>query len=377
MLNYSFSTVLMTVLTSTVLIGIIAVCFYNKKILLSIGYKLISGFLILTLIRFIFPFEMSFTKTILLPKWMSAVILFIRHPFFTLGPLKISIWFVFECIWLCGSVFTAIRIIRNRITFHKGIIRYGKNVTDKEPYVSVLRKVCDSHKTNLRIILVAGLDTPQQYGVFHPAVLIPAELNLTDSQLYYTICHELSHYKRHDFLVKLGMHVLVAIYWWNPLCHVLSQQVDVMLEMYVDEKLTHSDPAVKKEYTETLIHIGYNIATVQESPLMPSYLISPKAVTDFGGLRARIHMLYRGDEGSKLISIALFGVVVALFLFSYCFIFEAHYLPSSHTLETPEIQASDMYAVLLEDGTYDIYWNNELFEHVDSLEYYSNVPIKK
>lgn len=378
MLNYSFSTVLMTVLTSTVLIGIIAACFHNKKVLISIGYKLIGAFLLLTLIRFIIPLEMPFTRTILLPKWLSAAILFIRHPFFTLGSLKISVWFVFECIWLCGSVFTAIKIIRRRITFHRGIIRYGKNVTDKEPYVSVLRKVCDSHKNDLRIIRVFGLDTPQQYGVFHPSILIPAELELTDSELYYTICHEFSHYKRRDFLIKFGMNILVAIYWWNPLCHVLSQQVDVMLEMHVDEKLTLSDPNIKKEYVETLMHIGYNIAAIQEQSLKPSYLVSPKAVADFDELIKRVHILYRDEKDikrSKLISAPLFGVVAALFLFSYCFIFEAHYLLNEYELETPEIQEAEMYAVTSEDGAYDIYWNSQLIEHVDSLDYYPGVPI--
>ena len=201
---------------------------------------------------------------------------------------------------------------------------------------------------------------------------------MTDSELYYTICHEFSHYKRRDFLIKFGMNILVAIYWWNPLCHVLSQQVDVMLEMHVDEKLTHSDPNIKKEYVETLMHIGYNIAAIQDQSLKPSYLVSPKAVADFDGLIKRVHILYRDEKDikrSKLISAPLFGVVAALFLFSYCFIFEAHYLLNEYELETTEIQTVDMYAVLLEDGTYDIYWNNQLVEHVSSLEFYPRIPV--
>ena len=195
MLNYSFSTVLMTVLTSTVLIGIIAACFHNKKVLISIGYKLIGVFLLLTLIRFIFPFEMSFTKTILLPKWMSAVILFIRHPFFTLGPLKISIWFVFECIWLCGSVFTAIRIIRNRITFHKGIIRYGKNVTDKEPYVSVLRQICNQKpcKKEIRLIKSSFSQEPAVYYYRTYYIILPDTLKLNTYELNSILSHEIFH----------------------------------------------------------------------------------------------------------------------------------------------------------------------------------------
>lgn len=375
MLNYSFSTVLMTVLTSTVLICIIAVCFHSKRILLSIGYKLIGVFLLLTLFRFIFPFEMPFTQNIILPKRLSMIVASIRHPFFTIGNLKISVSLLMGCIWICGSVYTILKMIRQRKAFHAGVVRFGKDVTEKEPYASVLSKVCDSHKVNLRIMLVTGLDTPQQYGLFRPSVLIPAELELTDKELYYTVCHEFSHYKRHDFLVKLGMDILLAIYWWNPLCHVLSRQIDVVLELNVDKKLVNSDPKVRTEYVETLIHIIDNLTVVHSTNDRPAYLVAPRAVTDFDSLLTRVHFLYGDNKVSKPICITMFGIVTALFLFSYSFIFEAHYVLHDGEIEYPEIQDTEMYATLAEDGTYDIYWGDEFIEHVDSLEYYPGVPV--
>ena len=373
MFNYSFSTVLMTVLTSTVLICIVAACFHSKRILLSIGYKLIGVFLILTLIRFIFPFEMPFTQNIILPERLSMIVAYIRHPFLTLGKWKISIWFLFGCIWLCGSIFVALKMILQRVIIHTGIIRFGRNVTEEEPYVSILRKVCDSHKDALRILLVTGLDTPRQYGIFRPTILIPAELTLTETDLYYTICHEFFHYKRHDFLVKLGMDILLTIYWWNPLCHILNRQIDVMLELNVDEKLVHSDPDIRREYIEALMHIGENIADIQDRSKPLACPVTPGAIGDVNGLLTRIHILYGSQKVSKPVSVALFGIVAALFLFSYCFIFEAHYVLDKAELETEEILENEMYAVMAEDGCYDIYWNGELLEHVDSLEYYPGI----
>ncbi len=375
MLNYSFSTVLMTVLTSTLLICIIAVCFQRKKVLLSIGYKLLGAFLLMTLLRFILPFEVPFTKTIILPEFVSMVIVCIRHPFWTLKGIEISVWFLFECIWICGSVVAAVYIFRRNFLFNRYVCRYGVDVTEKEPYNFLLNEVCDSHKSNPRVILVPGLDTPRQNGFLHPTILIPEGLTLDDTQLYYTLCHELSHFRHGHYLIKLGMNILLAVYWWNPLCHILNRQMDILLEMSVDESLVCHDPNARTSYLNTLIYIGNSVADLQKSSKHPEYLLSSRAVSGIKDLTTRVHLIYRDNPISKPIFLTLLALVTSLFVCSYCFIFEAHYLLKEAELQTPEIFATDMYAIMLEDRTYEIYWNEQLLEHVDSLELHPDVPV--
>lgn len=64
MVHYSFSTILMTFIASNLIIVLITVCFRCEKILLSIGYKLAAVFLVLTVLRVLFPFELPFAKNV-------------------------------------------------------------------------------------------------------------------------------------------------------------------------------------------------------------------------------------------------------------------------------------------------------------------------
>lgn len=89
-------------------------------------------------------------------------------------------------------------------------------------------------------------------------------------------------------------------------------------------------------------------------------------------------MLYRKKKKSSiLLSFGMLILAATLFVSSYCFIFEPYFVSEECMLETPEIMADELQAFILEDGSYEIYWNGEFFEHVDSLEYYPDVPIVK
>jgi len=79
-MNYSFATVLMTILASNLVIILITLCFRFEKLLLTIGYRLLAVFLVLTLVRFVFPFELPFAKSIYLAEPISSVIFFLRQP---------------------------------------------------------------------------------------------------------------------------------------------------------------------------------------------------------------------------------------------------------------------------------------------------------
>lgn len=370
MINYSFSTVLMTVLTSTVLIGIIAICFQRDKLSISIGDKLLAVLIVLSLLRFIFPIEMPFAKTVLLPESLSVVVTVIRHTFFSVGPIEISIWLLLECIWIGGMVYKLISIVSSHMTFRRYVGRYGVDVTEDPEYKSILNEICDSHKTDFHIIELPGLDTPRQYGVFHPLILIPAQLKMTREEAYYTLRHEATHYWHRDYLIKQGMSLLTALYWWNPLCHILSHHLDLLLEVKVDYKVTQRDSNTKVHYYNALVQISSGLSKEKDAPKPPSYLETPQAVGSAADLSRRANLVLYCDKVSKPLFLTLLAIVVSLFVCSYCYTFEAHYLPESDYLQTPEPQANEIYAILLEDGTYDIYWNDMWIENITSLDYY-------
>ena len=79
MIQFSFSSVLMTVLTSNLLLILVALFFRNEKTLARVGYRLTAVYCAVTLIRLLFPCELPFTKTVVLPSGISNLFALLRH----------------------------------------------------------------------------------------------------------------------------------------------------------------------------------------------------------------------------------------------------------------------------------------------------------
>lgn len=80
MLSFSFSTVLMALITSSILVGLIAIVFQNDNTLACAGYKLLGVLVGLTVIRLIFPFEFPFTTNVPLSPMLSKIVMLFRKP---------------------------------------------------------------------------------------------------------------------------------------------------------------------------------------------------------------------------------------------------------------------------------------------------------
>ena len=69
----------------------------------------------------------------------------------------------------------------------------------------------DSEK---RIAEVEGLSSPFLWGIVHPVIFLPA--NLDDQERKYIIAHENVHRKRKDSIVKMIFFLITAVHWFNP-----------------------------------------------------------------------------------------------------------------------------------------------------------------
>ena len=369
MVHYSFSTILMTFIASNLIIVLITVCFRCEKILLSIGYKLAAVFLVLTVLRVLFPFELPFAKNVYLPVLLSLLVGTIRHPFWELGRISISLWFLFEITWIAGFLVNLYRRHQKNRSVRIYCNRYGIDVTNKEPYVSILANVCGNRKNHFRVLIVPGIDSPTLLGFFHPCILLVQGQDLTPEELYYTFRHETFHHYHHDILTKCGTNLLCMFYWWNPACSKLQKQMDKVLEMRIDDNVVSNNRQAVNPYLSTMIHV-----LEAPRPVMPalslgiSASLTQEQATE---LQQRFSMLCKRRERAHWpLFLALFAVMVGIYLGSYVFILEAHYDPqrtlTSETIATPD----DFYAIINDDGTYSIYQGSLFIEKTDSLEYY-------
>jgi len=231
-MNYSFSTVLMTILASNLVIILITLCFRFEKLLLTIGYRLLAVFLVLTLVRFVFPFELPFAKSIYLAEPISSVIFFLRQPLIGQNSVAtpfspvLSLWFFFECIWLTGCGIKLFHHVKSYLHTCRFIRLYGSNISHTEPIQKILNDICGKRQNRFRVIAIPGLKTPQIFGILSPHILVPDSVTLSDEEWRFTLQHEAFHHFHHDLLIKEGINLLRILYWWNPTCKVLQKQVN-------------------------------------------------------------------------------------------------------------------------------------------------------
>lgn len=377
-MHFSFSTVYTTVFASNILFILAACLLRNKSFLFKVGYGCLGILLGLAAVRLLLPFEFFFTQTILLPIWPSEIIALFYHTLFFFAGYDITPLALLGGVWIGGSLHQTFRFIRETYRMRKFILSHGREVTDNAIYADILSKIWVNakHPHHVRVIKVRNIPSPMLYGLFSPYILLPEQIDFSEQELYYILSHEISHYLHGDLLLKYALRFITILYWWNPACHILNHQAELLVEMHVDEKLTDSGPDAASEYLECLLHIAECGTKAATSPASLYIGFGTKTSSD---LTKRFEMLLK--KKSKPNRFIQSGLVVFTLLFcvlSYMFIFEGN-PPLPEYLDCYFIPSEEnTYFIQTGDGTYEIYIKGSYSETVDSLRGYSkDIPIYK
>lgn len=382
MLQISISTILMTVITTNLFLIVLTVCFCHTDFMVRMGYRQLALFVLFALLRLLLPVELPFTVTVRLPLWVSNIIMFVHSGLFTIGERPVSLWLIFKWIWVIGC---AVGILRYFISYHRSrsyITLHGKMLNHKEPYTSMLRRVCEERgRANpFTILEMPGLRTPALFGFFSPCILMPEGFVLSEEELYFVLKHETAHHFRHDLWCKEFIRLLTILYWWNPFCHLLNHQTDVILEMRIDHDVTHTSTSQIMEYADCLLNISER--AVSRSLFPSTFTLSLLRFED-SDLYKRTNVLLKSREKFNVaVNTVLTLLISVIYLFSYSIVPEAYCGPELPVDMCPPnfnfkyLSTENSYFIDNEDGTYDLYWDGILCETVDSLEYYSDdIPI--
>lgn len=404
MLRYSFSTVMMSLLTSSLLICMLTFCLRYRGILYTIGAKLTIAFLLIVMLRLFLPFELPFCRNVNLYGFVSNILSGIQHSYFYVGEVGISLWSLFQCVWICGTVISLGRLFHASRIIRLHVRKYGINVSAREPYCSVFRSLCRKREASMPILLVPGLDAPRQDRILRPRILLPMGMAFSEEQLRYVFRHELTHARHFNVLTKLLLNLLAALYWWNPLIRPLRKQADVLLEMRVDDHVVAGGGKEEKErYANVLLGIVNQAAELLEKQsssdnVMSSNSLISKNTTD---LEDRLLLMFNRKKASVPLTLLLLTLSLSVSVLSYLFIFEAYSMPSPLSWELDSLgnladlenleglenledledvemlECQEMYAIEREEGGYDIYWNGRVIDQVDDLTHYSLIPVRE
>ncbi len=124
----------------------------------------------------------------------------------------------------------------------------------------------EQEEVSYPILEADGLPTAFVFGIFHPAIYLPA--GLSEQEREYVLFHELTHIRRRDYLIKIIALFITAIHWFNPLVWAAYVMMESDMEMSCDESVIRRlGKGAKKEYSEALLSLASEHRFPQGSPL--------------------------------------------------------------------------------------------------------------
>lgn len=377
MLTFSSSSVLMSIFFSNILLVILYFIFRDSRFMMDIGCKLLALFIAVTVLRFLFPFEIPYSTNILFPEKLSDImIVCFKDTLINAGIIHLSGFHILLLVWAAGSCVVMIRFLLACRSFHGMVKSRSTDISEKEPYHSMLEEICRKHhkKNCFHIVKLSGISSPMITGIRNPYIMIPENLEVKQRDMHYILSHEAAHYFHHDLLFKLFSDFLCILYWWNPFMAHLKRQIDTMLELRIDLHITDStDPQERVNYLECLLNAAKAGTSAPAAPAIPLCNTSESLLAQ----RFSIIMDAPQKKANRKKQILFSLLMVGLFLFSIFFIFEpSGSIPPEEGIYM--VTPDDSYLVENPDGTYDFYHDDiyrSTISHID--ETFLDLPVYK
>ena len=124
-------------------------------------------------------------------------------------------------------------------------------------YLRLRRQVAASVSVAKGVYICDDIASPFILGVLHPRIYLPS--GLTGATLESVLRHERAHLKRRDHWWKPLAHVLIAVYWFNPLLWaayvLLCRDIELACDERVVRDMTREDRAA---YSQALLQCSLN-----------------------------------------------------------------------------------------------------------------------
>ena len=117
-----------------------------------------------------------------------------------------------------------------------------------------------------RILACDEVKTPFILGVFRPVIYVPS--SMSGKTLDLVICHETAHLRRRDHWWKPLGYLLLAVYWFNPLCWIAYILLCRDIETACDEKVIRDmDKDDRAAYSQALLDFSFPRRRTAACPL--------------------------------------------------------------------------------------------------------------
>ena len=146
-------------------------------------------------------------------------------------------------LYMIGLILQAIKLTGGFVHIHH--IRKQKNLQTDTSWTNKAQEIC----RDLKIVKAVSLyfsehvSIPLTIGYLKPIIIFPLGLinNLDSNQVEAILMHELSHIKRHDYLLNILQSVIETILCFNPFAWLISKTIRLERENCCDDMVIEAD----------------------------------------------------------------------------------------------------------------------------------------
>lgn len=281
--------------------------------------------------------------------------------------------------WLFGTVIFLVRDIVAQTRFIRASRSYPP--VDRPDLIDL----AGEFGSNFSILVSPSVSRPFMAGLFRPVIYLP-DIELPEEQWKIILCHEAQHIRSHDGWKKLFFLLIQALFWWNPLAHISRAEIDTLIELQCDAKVTAGMRAEEVDaYLETLKSLA-NQTLKRSAPIGASALIWNQKQ-----LVVRFEALQNAGCGKKHHPQAIaYLLLVSVFVLSYFILVQPVRMPDETDLidgvpanvEFGPIDysaISDGPYIRIENGEYHLFYGDADIGVLDesnlSIEPFNTFPI--
>lgn len=245
---------------------------------------------------------------------------------------------------------------------------------------SVLDKVIrdGGFRRRPEIVMIKNFRSAYSIGLIHQKILVPPG-KYSEQELYYIFYHEMTHFKKGDLWLKAISNVMICLFWWNPLVHLLQRELDAVLEIRCDVSVTEGKSLdERRDYLKTIVSVmkeagpGAGIGFRGMKLLMDNALGFVKPSTYEDMMRERFNAVASEEKAfgeKKLFSALWIAAMVGLMVLSYTFVVLPYRRPNAKGEEiSSEVMPGDIHVTELGDGKYILHFEADGEEYEYAID---------
>ena len=293
---------------------VISIVFFNLALIVAFIMrrssvmlaKQTTQFMLLTVLlgvaRLLTPID--FDKAIVLRSYrvIPAIEDFLKRPVvgsFTIASLLLA-------IWLTGTLAFLIRDVTRQIHFVRTSRSYPPS--DRRD----LLELAGEYGSDFSLLVSPSISRPYTAGLFRPCIYLP-DIELSEEQWRIILRHEVQHIRSHDEWKKLFFVAVQALFWWNPLAHISRSEIDTLIELQCDARVTAGMSGEEVDRYLDLLKTLKERSAERALPVGASTLVwdQKQLLTRFEALQNA------GSSGKKKSRFVLYLLLFSVFVLSY------------------------------------------------------------